>query len=244
MNDGTCNRCGIPAVMGEWCWEHSVRWLLTGDPDGVPPKILFPSCEPGERWLPVTGYEENYLVSNRGRIWSRPRYKTPGGLMRLQRHPYGYWQVGLTATDGTQQTQKVHVLVVRAFEGPCPPHYSLVRHLNGDPTDNRWPENVCWGNPPQNGEDMVRHGRSLNANKTHCPKRHPYDEENTYIVPSTGGRVCKICNREQSREGQRRLKERRKVNGPWCSRDGCNEPIVGRGLCNRHYKQWQKGNAQ
>ena len=27
-----------------------------------------------------------------------------------------------------------------------------------------------------------------NAEKTHCPKGHPYDEENTYLVP--GGSAC------------------------------------------------------
>ncbi|KKN74894.1 hypothetical protein LCGC14_0386430 [marine sediment metagenome] len=31
-----------------------------------------------------------------------------------------------------------------------------------------------------------------NAIKTHCPKGHPYDEENTRILPN-GWRVCKEC---------------------------------------------------
>jgi hypothetical protein len=34
------------------------------------------------------------------------------------------------------------------------------------------------------------------ADRTHCPKGHPYDEENTYINPKNGGRMCRICRRE------------------------------------------------
>lgn len=31
-----------------------------------------------------------------------------------------------------------------------------------------------------------------NVRKTHCPKGHPYDEENTYVTPN-GGRQCRAC---------------------------------------------------
>lgn len=43
-----------------------------------------------------------------------------------------------------------------------------------------------------------------NAEKTHCPKGHPYDEENTYLIPS-GGRGCKECMRQWTRGRRRRL---------------------------------------
>lgn len=38
-----------------------------------------------------------------------------------------------------------------------------------------------------------------NARKTHCPQGHPYDDENTWISPSTGWRGCRTCNRERHR---------------------------------------------
>lgn len=44
------------------------------------------------------------------------------------------------------------------------------------------------------------HGQSL---KTHCPKSHPYDEENTYR-PLRGDRNCRECGREASRAYYRR----------------------------------------
>lgn len=51
---------------------------------------------------------------------------------------------------------------------------------------------------------------SANARKLHCPKGHPYDLLNTYFVPSTGRRKCRICLHAQLREYYYRTKERRK----------------------------------
>jgi hypothetical protein len=34
---------------------------------------------------------------------------------------------------------------------------------------------------------------AVNARKTHCPKGHAYDSDNTYIIPSTGTRICRQC---------------------------------------------------
>lgn len=39
---------------------------------------------------------------------------------------------------------------------------------------------------------------AIHAAKTHCPKGHPYDEENTYI-DKRGSRVCRTCRREDMR---------------------------------------------
>lgn len=49
----------------------------------------------------------------------------------------------------------------------------------------------------QRGETGKKSGEQQKA-KTHCPKGHPYDEENTYITPSTGARCCRTCRKEWS----------------------------------------------
>ena len=36
------------------------------------------------------------------------------------------------------------------------------------------------------------------ARQTHCKHGHPFDIFNTYIVPSTGHRLCRACNRNYS----------------------------------------------
>lgn len=39
-----------------------------------------------------------------------------------------------------------------------------------------------------------------NAVKTHCPYGHPYSSENTYVIPKSGGRACRTCQRRRCRE--------------------------------------------
>lgn len=40
---------------------------------------------------------------------------------------------------------------------------------------------------------------AINAAKTHCKRGHEFTEANTYIIPSTGSRVCKVCRNEYAR---------------------------------------------
>ena len=61
------------------------------------------------------------------------------------------------------------------------------------------------GNPSNLGKKLTaEHKANISATsplkaRTHCPKDHPYDEENTYYYPD-GSRGCKACNRETLRE--------------------------------------------
>lgn len=38
-------------------------------------------------------------------------------------------------------------------------------------------------------------GQAIPQNQDQCRKGHPYTEENTYIIPSTGRRTCRRCQR-------------------------------------------------
>lgn len=44
--------------------------------------------------------------------------------------------------------------------------------------------------------------RGPNAQKTHCPHGHAYDEANTYLAPS-GDRRCRACHRDRVNEANR-----------------------------------------
>jgi hypothetical protein len=46
----------------------------------------------------------------------------------------------------------------------------------------------------------INRGRRFNAEKTYCKRGHPFDEQNTYVTPSTGARHCRICAREYMAE--------------------------------------------
>ena len=102
---------------------------------------------------------------------------------------------------GRYESRTVHTLVAEAFIGPRPER-AEVRHLDGDPTNNRV-ENLAYGSTRDNMLDRVRHGTDPNRRKTRCPQGHPYSEENTYRT-RTGKRQCRACNREYARRYQSR----------------------------------------
>ena len=44
-----------------------------------------------------------------------------------------------------------------------------------------------------NERDKSIRGRHPNSKKTHCKQGHEFTKENTYIIPSSGSRQCRIC---------------------------------------------------
>ena len=57
--------------------------------------------------------------------------------------------------------------------------------------------------------DNTRAGRNAQREATHCPRGHPYDDENTYRAPKTGKRNCRICGDRRTREYRQRRREQR-----------------------------------
>lgn len=56
----------------------------------------------------------------------------------------------------------VHVLVISAFHGLRPEPHIQCCHNNGNAKDNRL-ENLRWGTPKQNTEDMMAHGKHFRS---------------------------------------------------------------------------------
>lgn len=122
-----------------------------------------------EIWKDIPGYEGKYQASNLGRIRSLTREITQrsrsgnfftrvvkGRVLRpacTKDNPHLYVVLGHGA-NGSQ----VHQLVARAFHGPQPPNTD-VRHINGDPQDNR-PENLVYGSRKENILDVFRQGKA------------------------------------------------------------------------------------
>jgi len=112
-----------------------------------------PASEPDEIWLPVLGWEGLYEVSNQARVRSLRR---GGMILHERRGRLGHRSVTLTA-GGVPTGAFVHRLVAEAFISPASFEGAVVRHLNGDPTDNRI-ENLEWGTYADNMADAFRHG--------------------------------------------------------------------------------------
>ncbi|MFE2967499.1 NUMOD4 motif-containing HNH endonuclease [Streptomyces sp. NPDC059340] len=151
-------------------------------------------ASPEPTWRPVPGHEGNYEVSDQGDIRSRPRPRTKGGLRRATISKVGYPKVELWS-NGRRETRFVHQIVAAAFLGPRPDGQE-VRHLDGNPLNCEL-SNLAYGTRSENSLDKVRHGTDHNANKTHCPQDHPYDEANT--ARYRGRRTCRTCANHQAR---------------------------------------------
>jgi HNH endonuclease/NUMOD4 motif len=159
--------------------------------------------------VPIPGHP-GYKVSSFGNVVGIDRIVVN---KNGRRHPYkgqilkpwldtnGRPQVNLTG----RRTVTVSTLVASTFLGPRPPGQECC-HWDDDPTNNRL-FNLRWDTRAANQHDLVRNGRNLNANKTHCVNGHPYDDENTIIHIQPNGsprRICRTCHRAWSREHMRR----------------------------------------
>ncbi len=144
-----------------------------------------------ERWLPVPGYEGFYEVSDLGRVRSTPRPRTRGGILSARSRPKYYPHVSLWA-NGVRRSRNVHLLVLEAFVGPCPPGLEC-RHLDGD-KGNPALSNLVWGTRGDNNRDRTRHSGRV----THCKHGHEYTPENTWIG-RTGESICRTCSRARYR---------------------------------------------
>lgn len=138
--------------------------MIGYDDDGLFGEFIF-----GEHGWTPPGYEDelwkyywqncDYAVSTHGRVWScrsnkfiQPAKIDRGGYLAINMWCYG---------------METHVLVHRMIAEmfiPNPNNLPVVRHLDGDPTNNVvW--NLAWETQRDNWEDAVRHGtfRPLSA---------------------------------------------------------------------------------
>lgn len=166
-----------------------------------------------EEWRPVLGWEELYEVSSEGRVRSLDRLKPNpltggmsvirGRVLRGRVNRGGYRQVTLSG-NSRMTTRTVHRMVAQSFI-PNPKGHRLVLHGPSGSLDNTV-TNLRWGSNSDNMRDKRRDGTDHGLNKTHCPQRHEYTEENT-SMEQDGSRKCRECVRKRARERYWRLKE-------------------------------------
>lgn len=166
-----------------WCGKHYMRWRIYGDPLWCAPTS--PDL-PGERWLPVVGWEDLYAVSDLARVRSFQWHGRGlrGGVLKPVLAKNGYLMVMLYQ-GGRVKRCYVHQLVAEAFIGPCPIG-EQVRHGPNGKGDNRASQ-LCYGTPGDNGQDRVRDGTSRKGVESPVAKLTDVDVVEIRRRYATGG---------------------------------------------------------
>ena len=121
-----------------------------------------------ERWLPIVDFEGLYEVSDIGRVRSVPKRNTLGHRVRpkiltnARPASNGYPTIRLRR-DGQIHQRAVHLLVLAAFRGPCPPGMEAC-HEDGTRTNYRL-DNLRWDTPSANNREKIRHGTHQGGEK-------------------------------------------------------------------------------
>lgn len=105
-------------------------------------------------WKPIPGYEDYYLVSENGDVWS---VRSKRNLVpKLQKS--GYLRIALSVT-GCRKDFPIHRLVALAFI-PNPENKPTVNHINENKTDNRV-ENLEWATTHEQNVHGTRTARAM-----------------------------------------------------------------------------------
>ena len=96
-----------------------------------------------ETWIDIYGYENQYRISNFGRIYSCKN----NIIMKLYKDAKGYMKITLNNNDGGH-TYSVHKLVAAHFI-PNPGLRDSINHIDGNPENNYY-KNLEWTTPLEN----------------------------------------------------------------------------------------------
>lgn len=107
-----------------------------------------------EIWKPAPGYEDYYLVSSLGNVWSVRSAR----LLKLKVTPAGYLRVS-PSVNGKRKECAVHRLVALAFI-PNPENKPTVNHINENKKDNRV-ENLEWATEAEQNVHGTRIERAV-----------------------------------------------------------------------------------
>ena len=185
MPDGT--RCSIEGCERSthargWCGMHYQRWYKFGDVNAhVKEQVQVIRGPADERfWPKVDAFGDCWE-------WTAGKNKYGYGLFRFKNRSY-----------------LAHRFAYETLVGDIP---------EGEELDHLCRNRACCN--PDHLQAVTRRVNvlrgfatsGLNARKTRCPQGHAYDEANTYISKTNGGRQCRACSREYMQGYHERKRE-------------------------------------
>lgn len=186
MTDRTCpiEGCDRPVHGYQmWCKMHYNRWRRHGDP-------LICRGLPRHADIRVRFMEQVSISPSGCWLWTG----------RLNIGGYGTFYV-----DG-EGLKVAHRVAYEWFVEPIPEGLHL-DHVWANGCRHRhcvnWTEHLESVTPAENIRRAWAHRIA-----TECSKGHEFTPENTYIQPSNGRRVCRICNSAHTRAWERRRRDR------------------------------------
>src|SRR6185437_7166057 len=142
--------------------------------------------------IPVSP-NSDYMAGSDGHVYSRTKYKGFGRKDYVDwyslvghKNVKGYLSVSL-CHENKKVTKHVHRLICMAFHGMPEKESMQVRHLDGDPQNNR-PENLVWGTQHENWQDRKAHGHGIEGEKHHAAKLT--DEERSHLKWAISVGLC------------------------------------------------------
>ena len=115
--------------------------------------------------------------------------------------PKGYGYLPMKHNDGVWRPTLAHRIAYQIYKGDIPEGMTI-DHLcrTRNCVNPAHLEAVTQSVNLHRGDTL----QAQNSAKTHCPKGHPYDEQNTWIS-RFGKRSCRVCNRERATLRRARL---------------------------------------
>ena len=121
-----------------------------------------------EKWKRIKGYENLYVISNEGRVFSLPRQvkksngqiqNKTGRILKLKTNSTGYLRVILTNEQGKNKRFFIHRLVAEHFVERKNAQFNIVNHLDCNPQNNK-ADNLEWTTLKGNSQYMCKLGRN------------------------------------------------------------------------------------
>lgn len=107
-----------------------------------------------EEWRPVVGYEDYFLVSESGKVFSKRTNKEI--KIWINKNGYAQFATKLEGRKGKTKVFKIHMIVCEAFNGPRPNEFQIYAlHWDDNKLNNHY-SNLRWGTLKENSEDFSR----------------------------------------------------------------------------------------